>query len=34
MAQSGTQDQALPRHNLGWTWSRMGLEICPMSLNS
>ena len=34
MAWGGTQDRALPQHNLGWTWSRLGLENCPMRMTS
>ena len=34
MAWSSTQDHALPWHNLGWTWSRLGLESCPMKMTS
>ena len=34
MAWSGTQDHALPLHNLGRTWSRLGLENCPTKMTS
>ena len=34
MAWRSTQDHALPWHNLGWTWSRLGLESCPMKMTS
>ena len=34
MAQSGTQDHALPWQNFGWTWSGLGLENCPMKMTS
>ena len=34
MAQSGIPDHALPRHNLGWTWSRLGLENYPTKMTS
>ena len=34
MAKSGTQDHALPWHNFDWTWSRLGLQYCPMKMTS
>ena len=34
MAESGNQNHAAPCHNFGWTWSRLGMENCPMKMTS